>query len=247
MHNEKLLKLLEDIGLTSHESNVYLAALALGSATILQISKNSGIKRTTVYDVVESLKNKGLMRVEPNGLKNLYKAESPERLEAVLERRKLEFSNKLPELMALYNLQGSESSIKFYTGLPAMKQIYLDTLKNIKHGDEYLIITNQEKWFNLDPDFWMKEYIEKRAKLPCKTRLISTDSPLARLHKQYEKNYNEEFKIFKEGNSINVDTVLTNNQLIVVDLTYPITTLVVENKNIIALQKQMFEIIWKAI
>ncbi len=100
---------------------------------------------------------------------------------------------------------------------------------------------------NLDPDFWMKEYIEKRAKLPCKTRLISTDSQLARLHKQYEKNYNEEFKIFKEDNSVNVDTVLTNDQLIVVDLTYPITTLVVENKNIIALQKQMFEIIWKAI
>ncbi len=247
MQNEKLLKLLEDIGLNNNEAQVYLASLSLGSTTVLKISKLSGIKRSTVYDVIESLKNKGLMNIELKGWKQFYKAENPERLASVLEERNRSFSAKLPELMSLYSLKGGQSSIKYYTGLKSMKQIYLDTLNEVKKGDEYLIITNQEKWFNLDSEFWMKEYIQERAKLPCKTRLISTDSPIAREHKKFQKNYNSEFKIFPEDTEINVDTVLTPYKLIVVDLTHPLTTLVIENKNIIQLQKQTFEMIWRSI
>lgn len=245
MKNEKLLKLLEDIGLNTNEANVYLAALSLGPTTVLQISKHSGIKRSTVYDVVDSLKSKGLMSIELKGLKQIYVCENPERLDAVLESRKRDFSAQLPELMALYKLQGSESSIKYYSGLKAMKQVYLGTLIDIKKDDEYLIITNQEKWFSLDPDFWMKEYIEVRAKLPCKTRLLSQDSEIAREHQKFQRNFNEEFRIFKQGVSINIDMVLTPTKLIIVDLSPTLTTLVIENKNIIELQKQMFEILWQ--
>lgn len=247
MKNEKLLKLLEDIGLNTNEANVYLSSLSLGPTTVLKISKSSGIKRSTVYDVIDSLKEKGLMRVELNGFKKIYNCENPERLEAILETRKREFSAKLPELMSLYKLEGGESSIKYYTGLKAMKQIYLDTLNEIKYNEEYLIITNQEKWFNLDPDFWMKEYIEERAKLPCKTRLISQDSKIAQEHQKFQKNYNQDFKIFKQDVNVNIDMVLTPNKLIIVDLLPPLTSLIIENKNIIELQKQMFNVIWESI
>lgn len=244
MKNEKLLQILKDVGLEENEASVYLTALSLGPTTVLKISKNSGLKRTTVYGVIEALKHKGLMSIELAGLKQLYRAENPERLEIILENKKREFSSKLPDFMALYKLEGGESSIKYYSGLKSMKQIYLDTLNDVKSGDEYLIITNQKKWFELDPDFWMKEYIEERAKLPCKTRLLSQDSDLAREHQKFQRNFNEEFRIFAEGISINIDMVITPNKIIIVDLLPPLTTLVIENKNIIELQKQMFEILW---
>lgn len=244
MKNEKLLQILKDIGLEDNEASVYLASLSLGPTTILKISKVSNLKRTTVYGVVETLKNKGLMRIELKGLKQLFVAESPEKLDIILENRKLEFQSKLPDFMALYKLEGGEASIKYYSGLKAMKQVYLGTLDNIKSGDEYLVITNQKKWFELDPDFWMKEYIEERAKLPCKTRLLSQDSDIAREHQKFQRNFNEEFRIFKEGVSINIDMVITPYKIIIVDLLPPLTTLVIENKNIIELQKQMFEILW---
>jgi sugar-specific transcriptional regulator TrmB len=244
MKNEKLLQILKDIGLEENEASVYLSALSLGPTTILKISKISNLKRTTVYGIVESLQNKGLMRIDLQGLKQLYTAESPEKLDIILENKKREFSSKLPDFMALYKLKGGESSIKYYSGLRSMKQIYLETLNDVRPGDEYLIITNQKKWFELDPDFWMKEYIEERAKLPCKTRLLSQDSDIAREHQKFQRNFNEEFRIFKEGVSINIDMVITPNKIIIVDLSPTLTTLVIENKNIIELQKQMFEILW---
>lgn len=244
MKNQKLLEILKDIGLDEAEAQVYLTSLSLGPTTVLKIARGSNIKRTTVYGVIESLQNKGLMRIDLKGLKQLYIAENPEKLEIILDNRKREFSSKLPDFMALYKLEGGESSIKYYTGLKAMKRVYLSTLEDIRHGDEYLVVTNQKKWFELDPDFWMKEYIEERAKLPCKTRLISQDSDLAREHQKFQRNYNEEFKIFDSSVSLSIDMVLVPNKLIIVDLLPPLTTLVIENRNIIELQKQMFEIIW---
>lgn len=247
MKNQKLQGVLKDIGLEEGEADVYLASLSLGPTTVLKIARTSDIKRTTVYGIIESLKNKGLMRVDFKGFKQLYVAESPEKLELILENRKREFNSKLPDFMSLYKLKGGESTIKYYTGLKAMKRIYLSTIEDIKKNEEYLVITNEEKWFALDPEFWMKEYIEERAKIGCKTRLISQDSPTAQDRVKFQKNYNEEVKIFDKSVSLDIDVVLTPNKLIIVDLLPPLTTLVIENKSIIELQKQMFNILWEKI
>jgi len=245
MKNEKLLGVLKEIGLKEDEANVYLSALSLGTTSILKIARATNIKRTTVYGIVDSLKEKGLMRIELKGLKQFYAVENPERLEIMLERRKNDFSKMLPEFQALYGLKGGESVIKYYTGLPAMQEIYRSTLKEIKPHEDYLVITNQEKWYNLDSKFSLS-YIEDRAKLPIKTRMLIQDSPLSREHKRLEKNFNESIKILANGNPLNVDTVLLPEKLITFELTPPYMTVVIENKSIIALHKEMFEIIWKS-
>ncbi|MEI8130361.1 MAG: helix-turn-helix domain-containing protein [bacterium] len=246
MQNDKLLSILKEIGLSEDEANVYLSTLSLGITSVLKIARATNIKRTTIYGIIDSLKEKGLMRVELKGLKQFYVAENPERLEIMLERRKNAFSKILPEFQALYNLKGGESVIKYYTGLSVMQDIYRDTLKEIRPHEDYLVITNQEKWYNLDPNFALS-YIEERAKLPIKTRMLFQDSPLAREHKKLERNFNEEIKILPTTNALNVDTVLLPEKLITLELTPPYMTVVIENKSIVSLHKEMFEIIWKSI
>ena len=230
LKDEKLNQTLKDIGLDENEARVYLASLSLGPTTVLKIAKGSGVKRTTIYNVIDSLKEKGLMKVELNGLKQTYSAENPEKLELMLERRKNEFQNKLPEFMALYKLKGGESTIKYYTGLKAMQNIYLDTLKEIKTHEEYLVITNQEKWFNLDKDF-SQRYTDERAKLNIKTRLLFQDSQISQEHKKFERNFNETIKIIPRDKPLNVDTVLLPNKLIVLELTPPYMTVIIENRS----------------
>ncbi len=244
--NEKLNQILRDIGLDENEARVYLASLSLGSTTVLKIARASGIKRTTVYSVIDALKDKGLVQVELKGLKQTYAAENPENLGIVLERRKNEFQNTLSEFMALYKLQGGESTIKYYTGLKAMQNIYMETLKEIKPHEDYLVIANQEKWYTLQPDFALK-FIEERAKLNIKTRLLFQDSEIAREHKKIERNFNQEIKILPKGNPLNVDTLLLPNKLIVLELTPPYMTVIIENKSIIELHREMFEIIWQSL
>ena len=118
MHKqEQLLGTLEKIGLVKHEAQVYLASLALGPSTVLKIAKEAGLPRTTVYSIIESLKKKGLIFIEEKGFKKLHAPQRPDQLEMVLEQRKQEFKNMLPEFSALYNLHAGESLIQYFEGL----------------------------------------------------------------------------------------------------------------------------------
>src|SRR4051812_8491190 len=93
---ENLIKTLTDFGLSDKEALVYLTSLELGSSSVLKISKLSGLKRPTVYLIVDSLITKGLMSIEVKGFKKQYVAESPDRLEAIFNERKHELMKNLP-------------------------------------------------------------------------------------------------------------------------------------------------------
>lgn len=43
---------LQQLGLNSSESKIYLIALELGSVTIQELTDQSGIKRSTVYKII---------------------------------------------------------------------------------------------------------------------------------------------------------------------------------------------------
>ena len=54
-------ELLAEIGLTERESKVYLALLELGSTTTGPLVKKSEVPNSKVYEILESLQNKGLV------------------------------------------------------------------------------------------------------------------------------------------------------------------------------------------
>ena len=80
-----LEKYLADIGFSDKEVKVYLSALELGEASVLQIAKKSKINRTTAYPVLTALQRKGLISFIQNGKKQLFYAESPGKLKTFVE------------------------------------------------------------------------------------------------------------------------------------------------------------------
>lgn len=246
MKTTKLESILINLGLTENEANVYLASLSLGPATILKISQAGNIKRTTVYSVIESLKKKGLMRIELKGWKKLYTAENPEKLEFILEEKKNQLASSLPEFMSLYNLKGGESFIKYYEGLQAVKSVYESLLRDIRPHEDYMIVSDQSKWQELDPKYFLK-FLERRAKLNINIRLLLQDSEVARKVQKIQATYNEKIKILPKGTSLVTNLVVIPKRVVIHQLTPPIMAMVIENKSIIKMHQQFFEIMWQSI
>src|SRR3989338_7016281 len=146
----KLINTLKTIGLTENEANTYLAAISLGPTTIQNIAKVADIKRTTVYSVIDSLKQKGLMREELKGWKKFFVAENPDKLEYIVEKMKDEIQNVLPEFNALYNFKSSGAFIKYYEGVEAVKSVYDGLIRDIKPHEDYLIISDLRGWLDQD-------------------------------------------------------------------------------------------------
>ena len=58
----KYFKLLKKIGFSEKEAVVYIKLIQLGPQPASVVSRNTEINRTTVYDILEGLKKRGIVR-----------------------------------------------------------------------------------------------------------------------------------------------------------------------------------------
>jgi HTH-type transcriptional regulator, sugar sensing transcriptional regulator len=243
---ERLIATLSAAGLSQNEAQVYLSALSIGASSALQISRQAGLKRTTVYSIIDSLQVKGLINVEMRGFKRLFAAESPERLKTVLEQRQQQFYTALPELSALFNLKGSESLIKYYQGLAGMKSVYESLLSSVRPGDDYLVISNAEKTMSLAPEFYW-DFFARRAKLPIKIRVLAQPDRYGTQLKKNQARYNQQVRFLPPGTQLTTNLVIIPAKVVMHQVTPPILVLVVENRSIVQLHRELFEMIWRSL
>src|SRR3989338_1739790 len=131
-----MLEQLKHLGLSENEARVYVAMLELGPSLVVEIARKSGINRPTTYVQIESLKKKGLISTQTKGKKQFFIAESPDKLELLIdnelkniEEKKNELNNFLPELLNLFNTSGQRPHVKFYDGKEGVLALQKEFLK----------------------------------------------------------------------------------------------------------------------
>ncbi|CAD5243280.1 HTH-type sugar sensing transcriptional regulator TrmBL1 [Thermococcus camini] len=98
MNEEEIVEKLQKLGLTKYESLAYITLLKLGPSKATDITKESGIPHTRVYDVLSSLHRKGFVDVM-QGSPRLYKPVNPE---VVLEKIKEDFIEDVENLKVAF-------------------------------------------------------------------------------------------------------------------------------------------------
>lgn len=92
---------LQGLGLNQKEALIYVSLLQLGKATAYKIAQKSGLKKPTVYVILEELRQKGLVLKIPYPKKQIYSAKHPQELIHEAEERLKRVNSALPELLAL--------------------------------------------------------------------------------------------------------------------------------------------------
>jgi len=133
---EATQRLLE-LGLTDKEASTYLAMLELGPSSVQDIAKKSGVQRTTVYDILKDLQQRGLASTTEQGSKTVYTAESPTSLQSFLERqgqeieqRQKKMEESLPFFMAMYNSLADKPRVRYFEGekcATSIREIMMDS------------------------------------------------------------------------------------------------------------------------
>lgn len=237
------LKNLSEMGLSDLEAKVYLGLLPLEEANIHKIALAAGVKRTSVYSVVESLRHKGLVSVQEVGLKKLYVAEAPQHLKLLVDRKVETLLQVLPDLENLYVNKQASSIVKYYEGLEAMQGVYDTLLSELKHNQDYLVFGDPDRW-DTHAQPYFKRFIKRRLKVKLKARLLLVRGETARGYQKFQENFGEEVRMLPENYALNVNAVIVGNKMIIHQLTSPVVTIVIEDPSVIAMQKNMFEIIW---
>ncbi|OGI25584.1 MAG: hypothetical protein A3J76_05920 [Candidatus Moranbacteria bacterium RBG_13_45_13] len=150
---------LQQLDLAGKKADVYLACLELGSATVIEIAKKAGIKRTTGYDILMDLIQRGLVSETSKGKRRLFVGEDPEKIKKDLQRKESLISEILPLLKSVYNVRGAKPKIRFYEGVEGLKEVYSDTLK---YSGEILAFASEDVMKVLGS--WIENYISARAR-----------------------------------------------------------------------------------
>jgi len=144
---------LRKLGLTEKEVRVYLAALELGYASVQNIAKQARISRPTAYEVIRSLKNRGLISESKDKNKRYLTAESPDNLLGILRRQKREIEEREREFIRViaalrdkYNL-GDKRDIKIYKRKNALETLFDDFLTT-QSKKVYVLVNNEKIWPN---------------------------------------------------------------------------------------------------
>lgn len=244
-------KELQILGLSEKESAVYLAALELGPDTAQNLAKKAGINRPTTYVQIESLKKKGLMGEVEQGKKTLYVAETPERLEMLLDLfekdlqfKKTEVARILPSLIEMFAGQGDRPRVRFFKGKEATAAITKEYL-NVK-GKKIESLTNLDRVLDIFPKH-PSDYTPKRIARGIKGYLIYTRQagPLPELN---DPNKLREAKyISSERLPLLADINIFDDKVAISTYKEEPISIVIESKMIADTMRSVFYFIWNGL
>lgn len=189
-------KILKGIGLSAFEGAVYLAALEIGQGTIQDLSRKSGIKRTTIYTFIENLKELGLIYATKKHKRILYSASHPEQLIELEKNRISEIEQAMPELLAIHNIQRNKPKVTFYEGESGIKEVYQDTLKTKKNILAWSDFDYMEKVMGKK---FMEEYPQERSKRDMGFKTITRHTPVTQELEKKNMGALRDMKFVKSG------------------------------------------------
>ncbi|MBU0980222.1 MAG: hypothetical protein KJ709_05420 [Nanoarchaeota archaeon] len=123
MQPEKI-ETLGQLGLTKNEAKVYLALLRLGSATAVELTKQSKVHRVNVYDTLERLSEKGLISSILQANKRIYEAASPEQLGQLLQEKEELLEQIMPSLKQEFQMKKEKQQVHHFFGPEGVMRAY---------------------------------------------------------------------------------------------------------------------------
>jgi sugar-specific transcriptional regulator TrmB len=241
-----ILEELEKIGLNQKESKTYLSLLELGKGSIGDLSKKSGVKRTTIYDVINSLRKKGLIEQTLVGKRHMYSAVNPRAIAEQLDDKKNTLLNVLPELLSIANILDNKPKIRFFEGDEGVREVYCDALNY--PNQEILVWSSNQTNHLLGSKFVTEFYEPKKQSSNIKERVVVLSDENLPPNPPVELNSDRQIKkIPHDRFPFEVEISLYGKRNIGIISPDEKTGLIVESKKIYNTLKTIFEINWQSL
>ena len=229
MHEE-----LRDAGLQDGEIKVYLALLKIGDATASAVTKNTGLHRSNVYDILEKLMGKGIVSFVIKNNVKYFRASHPRRLVDFLKEKEENLATVIPELLRQYTRGKEECVVEIYKGIEGIKTVLNDIVKERR---DYLLFGRLE--FERLLPVYVKQFVRQvnelkiteRAILESGTAIVETER---RAYRYISRGY-----LFPNA------VIVYGNKVAIFVWQDPYNIILIQNKDTATSYRKHFEILWR--
>lgn len=235
---------LEQIGIDGKKADVYLACLELGRGTAYLIAKKTGLKRPTVYDIIDHLMREGLVSKSMSGKIKYFSPTDPETLLRKAKERESNIRSILPDLENLYNSPKLKPFIRYFEGKEGIKEMYEDSLRSLKKGDEILAYVGEDVLKDLKD--YALDYVERRAAKGIRLRGIYKKDEDIMKHMSHNQQQLRTARILDEKYfPVSNETNIYRNKVAIASYGKEMFGMIIESEEIAKSQKAIFELAWK--
>ena len=235
--------ILREFGLSANEVKVYLAALQMGSSKVQPIARKAGLLRTTTYEILGSLTEKGIVSSHIRSGIKYFDAASPQNLLHILSERKQKLLSILPELESLTALTHEKPHLELYQGRDGLKTILDDIIKTKPR--EICTISSAKILDVLT--FYFPHWIERRIEAGIFARVLQQKVQPIQEMKLRDKTHLREIRFLPPSFKINTHTQIYGSKLAILSLQMEeLVGVIIENKWIAQTQQSFFDFLWNS-
>jgi len=253
---EEIELILKQYGLSDKETKVYLAALELEHTTVSWIAKKSGLNRTTTYDILKYLQEKGLVSFYVKNKVKYFTCTDPDRLKELLEEKifrekrllgKLE--QHLPELKAIYDAKKIKPKIQFFDSPESLGEMYFKMYGKGEGKEDCLEYASWGGEQDIYPKAMREKGLEHRKKYEIFSRQIAIENKYTKpwTTPEYQKNRYKEIRLIKKPDfDFGSNIELYNNKMVITVFgkNIGLTGFYIESPELYKMIRLMFEYMW---
>jgi sugar-specific transcriptional regulator TrmB len=222
--------------------------LQLGTSKTGEILKKSGLNSGKIYEILESLKAKGLLSESViNNIKYFTAAPPSQILEYIknkkeeLEKEEAIIKSVLPELEKLRNLTTKETRTVTYTGLRGIKTAADEALDSMKQGEDILAMRVTELKNEVFNKFWMK-WQTRRINKKISLKMIFSEK--SEYYKIFAKSKYTQAKILTGITPVTVD-IFGEDKTLILNYGKSPSCILIYDKDTAQSFRQFFKQLWK--
>lgn len=237
-------KILENIGLSKNESQIYLSLLEKWSHTISGISDISWCNRVQIYACINRLKQVKLIWETIKWKRKYFFAENPENLENIFYEQKLSFQNSISLLKEKYEKKTTKPELRTFYTKQAIKHIFHDVVETLWKWETYYRYSSRKH--DKLRGFMSDDYKNKRDSKEIQ-RMVITSDELKKLKEKWEHKLNREivaipklYDLFED----NISKIIYADKVAIIDYESE-TSFIIQNKKFADFEKKIFKLLFK--
>ncbi len=236
MEYAELQKTLEHIGLSKNEAKIYLILLKLGSQKAGRISKEARINRTTTYDALKRLLERGLVGYVVKANRKWFEAVNPKRLMDTIKEREEAAESILPTLQKIFKTPEEKHNVTLYHGYKGIKSVFQDIVRDSKEN----LVMDSEGQFSERMPYYLPLFVKQVEKKKIHIKhLMRAGGKIINPTKTTEVRY-----IPKKTKSEAVINIYSDKVAVIV-WTDPPEAVVIKNRAVADSFRDYFEMLWK--
>tara|TARA_Y100000034_G_scaffold77886_1_gene93646 strand:- start:1236 stop:1949 length:714 start_codon:yes stop_codon:yes gene_type:complete len=228
-------KTLEKIGFSPNEIKVYLALNRNGSTKAGKISKLASIDRSSAYNSLKILQEKGMVSYVLIGQVKWFQVTGPQRILDYIKEQEEDVKKILPKLKEIHKSKRVEGQVRLFKGLKGIRTIFYDI---IREGKDNIVFGSEGQLSERMPEFTL-QFIRMK-----KEKKIKTRSLIRKGRKDLDMATSET----KYAPSISESPAVTNiygDKIAIIIWTDEPEGIIIENPSAAKAYRSYFEFMWK--